>query len=57
MSFERPAPDLNKLVAAWEQWETGEQMPGRVLADLKTAGMAEVLAELVATGWTPGAGS
>jgi len=57
MSFERPAPDLNKLVAAWEQWEIGEQMPGRVLADLKTAGMAEVLAELVATGWTPGAGS
>ena len=57
MSFERPAPDLNKLVAAWEQWETGEQLPGRVLADLKTAGMPEVLAELVATGWTPGAAS
>ena len=57
MSFERPAPDLNKLLTAWEKWESGEQLPGRVLADLKTAGMAEVLAELVATGWTPGSGS
>ena len=57
MSFERPAPDLNKLLTEWEKWESGEQLAGRVLADLKTAGMAEVLAELVASGWTPGSGS
>ena len=46
-TFERPAPDLAKLITAWEEWERGEQQPGRVLANLKTAGLGEVLAELV----------
>lgn len=55
MTFERPAPDLPQLVAAWDRFESGGEAPGKVLADLKTAGLAEVLAELVATGWTPGA--
>lgn len=55
MSFERPAPDVSKLLAAWEEWESGEQLPGKVLANLKTAGLAEVLAELAASGWTPAA--
>ena len=55
MSFERPAPDLVKLVNAWEEFERGEQLPGKVLANLKTAGLAEVLAELVESGWTPSA--
>lgn len=54
MAFERPAPDLIKLQQAWEEWERGEQLPGKVLANLKTAGMAEVLAELLASGWAPG---
>lgn len=53
MSFERPAPDLAKLVAAWEEFERGEQTPGKVLANLKTAGLPEVLAELADSGWTP----
>ena len=53
MAFERPAPDLNKLITAWEAWEKGEEMPGRVLANLKTAGLAEILAELKASGWKP----
>jgi len=53
MAFERPAPDLQKLLAAWEQFEAGEEAPGRVLANLKTAGLPEVLHELVDTGWTP----
>jgi hypothetical protein len=53
MAFERPAPDLQKLLAAWEQFEAGEETPGRVLANLKTAGLPEVLRELVDTGWTP----
>lgn len=53
MSFERPAPDLVKLIAAWEEFERGDQLPGKVLANLKTAGLAEVLAELAETGWTP----
>lgn len=53
MAFERPAPDLTKLIAAWEQFELGEESPGRVLANLKTAGLAEVLQELASSGWSP----
>ncbi len=57
MAFEQPAPDLQKILAAWEEWENGEETPGRVLADMKTAGLDAVLAELVESGWTPsGAG-
>lgn len=57
MSFERPAPDLNKLISAWEEFERGEQTPGKVLANLKTAGLPELLAELLESGWTPSAGT
>ena len=53
MSFETPPPDLAKLIAAWEQWEAGEEAPGRVLASLKTAGLATVLRQLSESGWTP----
>ena len=53
MPFERPAPDLTKLLAAWEEFERGEQQPGKVLANLKTAGRPEVLTELIESGWTP----
>ncbi|MFZ1490562.1 MAG: hypothetical protein WAS51_11520 [Ilumatobacteraceae bacterium] len=51
--FERPVPDLAKLVNAWEEFERGDETPGKVLANLKTAGLADVLRELVATGWAP----
>ena len=57
MPFERPAPDLTKLLAAWEEFERGEQQPGKVLANLKTAGLPEVLTELVESGWTPSVSS
>lgn len=53
MSFERPAPDLTKLRAAWDEFERGEQLPGKVLANLKTAGLPDVLDELIDSGWTP----
>ena len=53
MAFERPAHDLNKLLTAWDEWEAGDQAPGKVLASLKTAGLDEVLRELIATGWAP----
>lgn len=53
MAFETPPPDLAKLIAAWEQWEAGEELPGKVLADLKTAGLPEVLRQLNESGWTP----
>jgi len=55
MAFDRPAPDLTKLLTAWEQWEKGEEMPGKVLANMKTAGLAEILRELRDSGWTPSA--
>ena len=55
MSFEQPAPDLSKIVAAWEEFENGEEAPGRVLANMKTAGLDTVLAELVESGWSPSA--
>jgi hypothetical protein len=53
MSFDQPAPDLAKLIAAWEEFERGEQMPGKVLANLKTAGLPRVLTQLRDEGWTP----
>jgi hypothetical protein len=53
MSFEQPAPDLNKLITAWEEWERGEQNPGKVLSNLKTAGLQVVLTQLRDQGWAP----
>lgn len=53
MAFDRPAPDLNKIITAWETWEKGEEAPGKTLANLKTAGLDEILAELKASGWVP----
>jgi hypothetical protein len=52
-TFDVPPPDLAKLVAAWEEWERGEESPGKVLSRLKTAGLPAVLQQLVDTGWTP----
>jgi hypothetical protein len=53
MSFERPSPDLPKLRGYWEAWERGEETPGRVLANLKTAGLSELLRQLEEAGWQP----
>ena len=47
MVFEAPLPDASKLLAAWMLWERGESTPGRAIADLKTAGMKELLEGLV----------
>lgn len=55
MTFERPAPDVSKLINAWEEWERGEQLPGKVLANMKTAGLGEVLKDLRDSGWSPSA--
>lgn len=57
MSFERPAPDLVKLLAAWNEWESGQETPGRVLADLKKSGLADVLEQLISSGWVPSTSS
>ena len=53
MAFEVPPPDLAKLIAAWEEWERGEDSPGKVLSRLKTAGLPAVLQQLQESGWTP----
>ncbi len=53
MAFDTPPPDLAKLIIAWEQWESGEEAPGKVLATLKTAGLPAVLKQLADAGWTP----
>jgi hypothetical protein len=47
--FEPPVPDAAKCLADWMEWEKGEQTPGRVLANLKTHGMRELLERLAAT--------
>ncbi len=51
--MERPPPDPQKLLAAWMEWERGEAQPGRVLSNLKTAGMREVLEDLAARAQAP----
>jgi hypothetical protein len=44
---ERPAPNPVKLLNQWNEWETGTETPGRVMANLKTGGMRELLQSLV----------
>ena len=41
-----PPPDPAKLLAYWLEWERGETMPGRVMSNLKTAGLRELLEQL-----------
>ena len=53
MSFNPPAPDLQKIIAAWESWERGEEQPGKTIATLKTAGLDVILRDLAARGWAP----
>lgn len=45
--MDTPPPDPEKLLAAWMAWERGDETPGRVMANLKTAGMPELLRQLV----------
>ena len=43
---DRPAPDPKKLLEQWMEWERGEESPGRVIANLKTGGLDELLQSL-----------
>ena len=45
--MDRPPTDPAKLLASWMEWETGETPPGRVMSNLKTGGMKELLQGLV----------
>lgn len=44
--MQRPPADPTKLLAYWMEWETGETTPGRVMANLKTHGLRELLEHL-----------
>jgi hypothetical protein len=46
--MDRPPPDPARLLAHWMEWERAEAPPGRVLANLKTAGLRELLESLAA---------
>lgn len=46
--MDRPPPDPAKLLEAWMEWERGEDPPGRVMANLKTGGLRDLLEALVA---------
>jgi hypothetical protein len=46
--MDRPPPDPAKLLDAWMEWERGETPPGRVMSNLKTGGLREVLEGLAA---------
>lgn len=39
----RPPPDPAKLLSSWMEWERGETLPGRVMSNLKSGGMKELL--------------
>ncbi|MHB8464263.1 MAG: hypothetical protein ACYDH6_21200 [Acidimicrobiales bacterium] len=41
-----PAPDPVALLANWMEWERGEVTPGKLLSDLKRAGMRQLLETL-----------
>lgn len=41
--MDRPPPDPQKLLVAWMEWERGDTPPGRVLSNLKIAGLRELL--------------
>ena len=43
---DRPPPDPAKLLADWMEWERGETPPGRVIGNLKTHGMRQLLEQL-----------
>ncbi len=45
---DRPAPSPAKILAQWMDWENGTETPGRVMANLKTAGLRDLLESLVA---------
>jgi hypothetical protein len=46
MADERPPADPAKLLAEWMAWERGDETPGQVMANLKRAGMREILEDL-----------
>ena len=46
--METPPPDPQKLLNHWMEWERGETPPGKVMSNLKTGGLRDVLEALAA---------
>ena len=46
--MDRPPPDPRKLLDAWMDWESGDTTPGRVMSQLKTGGLRDLLEAIVA---------
>lgn len=44
--MDKPTPDPAKLLEFWMEWERGETPPGKVMANLKTAGLPDLLRQL-----------
>lgn len=44
---DRPPPNPAKLLDQWMEWENGETPPGRVMSNLKTGGLRELLEEMI----------
>ncbi len=44
--MDRPPPNPGKLLEAWLEWERGDTPPGRVMSNLKTGGLRELLEHL-----------
>jgi hypothetical protein len=56
LGMDIPPPDPAKLLAAWMEWERGETPPGRVMSNLKTGGLRDLLEGLAAQA-APASGS
>jgi hypothetical protein len=46
--MDRPPPDPAKLLDQWMEWERGEATPGRVMANMKTGGLRDLLEAAIA---------
>lgn len=45
--MDKPVPDPAKLLGHWEEWERGETPPGKVMSNLKTGGLPELLQSML----------
>ena len=50
--MDMPPPDPEKLLAYWMEWERGETPPGRVMSNLKTAGLPTLLRQIIESAQT-----
>ena len=46
--MEHPPADPTKLLEAWMEWVRGHTPPGRVMSNLKTGGLRDLLEQLAA---------